>query len=69
MCSFLYVDLKQMIDELSKENRALVQKCTAVDCHEEETAQLIKDKEELQQRVSQANELLKRVTGALCHGD
>ncbi|WVZ84174.1 hypothetical protein U9M48_031231 [Paspalum notatum var. saurae] len=58
---------KQMIDELSKQNMALVQKCTEVDCLKEEAAQLIKEREELQSRVARANDLLKQMTSALCH--
>ena len=56
-----------MIDELSKQNMALVQKCTEVDCLKEEAAQLIKEREELQSRVARANDLLKQMTSALCH--
>ncbi|KAJ1270241.1 hypothetical protein BS78_06G039000 [Paspalum vaginatum] len=63
---------KQMIDELSKQNmstqEALVQKCTEVDRLKEEAAQLIKEREELQSRVARANDLLKQMTNALCHG-
>lgn len=47
-----------MIDELSKQNRA------EVDCFKEETAQLIKDKEELQRRLLRASELVKLITDA-----
>lgn len=59
-----------MIEELSKQNEstqgALIQKCTEVNRHKEEAAQLIKDKEELQSRVLRVNDLLKLMTSTLC---
>ncbi|OEL26197.1 hypothetical protein BAE44_0012784 [Dichanthelium oligosanthes] len=65
-------DQKKMIDELSEKNEStkgsLVQKCTEVNRLKEEAAVLMKDKEELQSRVTRANELLKLMTNALCHG-
>ncbi|KXG25900.1 uncharacterized protein LOC8085736 isoform X1 [Sorghum bicolor] len=60
---------KQKIEELSKHNEstlgALVQKCTEANRQKEEAAQLIKEKEELQARVSRVNDLLKLVSSTL----
>lgn len=61
---------KQMIEELSKQNEstlgALVHKCTLLDRYKEESAQLIREKEELQSRVSRVNDLVKLVSSTLC---
>ncbi|CAL5035406.1 unnamed protein product [Urochloa decumbens] len=60
---------KKMIDELSKEKESaqlsLVQKCTEVNCLQEEAAVLKEEKKALQARVSRANELLKIMTTTL----
>jgi hypothetical protein len=59
-----------MIEELSKQNEstlgALVHKCTLLDRYKEESAQLIREKEELQSRVSRVNDLVKLVSSTLC---
>ncbi|RLM64554.1 uncharacterized protein C2845_PM16G03080 [Panicum miliaceum] len=65
-------DQKKMIDELSEQNESiqgsLVQKCTEVNRLKEEAVVLMKDKEELQSRVSHANEILNLMRSALCDG-
>lgn len=72
MCIFNFslAGQKQTIEELSKQNEstlgALVQKCSEVNRHKEEAAQLIKEKEELQARVSRVNDLVKLVSSTLC---
>ncbi|CAN6234436.1 unnamed protein product [Urochloa humidicola] len=59
-------DQKKMIDELSKEKESaqlsLVQKCTEVNRLQEAAAVLKKEKKDLQERVSRANESLKIMT-------
>lgn len=65
ICSFSisFAGQKQTIEELSKQNEstlgALVQKCTEVNRHKDEVAQLIKEKEELQAHVSRVNDIAK----------
>ncbi|RLN34143.1 uncharacterized protein C2845_PM03G18420 [Panicum miliaceum] len=65
-------DQKKMIDELSEQNESiqgsLVQKCREVNRLKEEVAVLIKDKEELQSRVLQADEILDLMRSALRNG-
>ncbi|CAL5028551.1 unnamed protein product [Urochloa decumbens] len=59
----LCLDQKKMIDELNKEKEStqlsLVQKCTEVNRLQEDAAVLKKEKKDLEERVSRANELLK----------
>lgn len=68
-----HADQKKMIDELSKRNEltqgSLDQKCTEMKGLEAKVAGLMEDKEKLQSRVTRANELLKLMTSALCHGE
>jgi uncharacterized coiled-coil protein SlyX len=72
MCELSCAEQKKMIDELNMQNEStqgsLAQKCAEVNRLKEETAGLMKDKEELQSRVSRANELLQLMTSALCQG-
>lgn len=66
---FLYTEHKQMIDELNKNNKsiqeAFVKKCTEVVLLKEKTIELSKDMEEIQSRLSRANDLYKLMAGAL----
>ena len=61
-----------MIEELSEQNESiqgsLVEKCIEVNRLKEEAAVLVKDKEELQSRVSHVNEILNTVRSALYDG-
>nr|CAB3486571.1 unnamed protein product [Digitaria exilis] len=65
-------DQKKMNDELNERNEltqgSLVQKSREVNRLEEEVAVLMKDKEQLQSRVSRANELLGLMTSTLGDG-
>jgi len=60
---------KKTIEELSEQNEtiqgSLVEKCIEVNRLKEEAAVLVKDKEELQSRVSHVNEILNTVRSAL----